>query len=373
MSSSEDCIDALLWIGKSYRQFLCDPRTTCPKEKPQCFVHEAEWRGVSRKLPQIPKWAVPGRTRIFLCHRGDRARGAGRIFGYFVLGRVEVLLADPENGTTADLSNVRDKKRAPDEGSAKIRTQRCWNGDLITTHRFEQGRWKPTGDECRNIPNNECLDGEFKVSRCPDGSQIIVAVCIDGRWQRTVARCPTLVSITCERFKDPRYCPPTGIRSQPGAIYVVDDLDAAITDEFCRRLHEADIPERYKKARAQGSSREQKDVLQEGYKLFRQVAADKVEAAKGSVAIPDELTGAAYIRGPLVLFRRPPIYDAFPRASFRGYKRIDGESLLQQIASGVRDASVCACQKPGRNAMTKAELAARLACRLRLSQALNGT
>lgn len=93
--------DGLLWIGGSYGFIECSQAENCAIPTPsdlsatrgqaRCFVHEAEWRGISRKVPAVPQWAVPGETRIFLAHRGGLTSAQGRIFGYFVLHRVEVL------------------------------------------------------------------------------------------------------------------------------------------------------------------------------------------------------------------------------------------------------------------------------------------
>lgn len=90
---TEPCIDGLLWIGGSYGFIDCGAPVNCAiSARARCFVHEAEWRGVSRKVAHVPKWAVPRRTRIFLVHRGGaKTPENGKIFGYFVLNRIETL------------------------------------------------------------------------------------------------------------------------------------------------------------------------------------------------------------------------------------------------------------------------------------------
>lgn len=99
--------DGLLWIGKTYPSILCGRKENCavPTNRElgydhgvaKCFVHEAEWRGISRKISPAPSWVRPGKTRIFLAHAdGCRSPSHGKIFGYFVLRRVEIIgPADP--------------------------------------------------------------------------------------------------------------------------------------------------------------------------------------------------------------------------------------------------------------------------------------
>ena len=90
-----NCRDAILWIGESYAAIFCDktPESSdycyiSPRGFAQrCYVHEAELRGCCRKVAEVPEWIEPGKSRIFLVHRGahkdNDARGS--IFGYFVL------------------------------------------------------------------------------------------------------------------------------------------------------------------------------------------------------------------------------------------------------------------------------------------------
>ncbi len=365
-SALKGCIDGLLWIGSSYKKFLCASRTTCATPfkwgKPHCFVHEAEWRGISRKLPRIPKWAVPGRTRIFLTYRDGLSRGSGRIFGYFVLGRLEVLLPDLDGQTGGG------KK---DE---KIRIQKCWNGHAIITHQHVKRRWVRTKETCPDIPDIKCDEGARLTTRCPDGSLIDIAVCVNGHWKKTGKKCPKMRPIDCEKFKVPRDCPTQipekpGLRLVPGAVYAVDALDAAITDAFCRRLYQARIPDVYKQAKCDGNDFAKDQALEDAHRLFMEVAAETEKTHKRSVRLPDELVGVACVRGPLILFKEPPIYRAYPSASFQGLKHIDGNSLIEQISARERKVFVYSCQKPGRNSMTKAEIAGCLAYRNHLSQA----
>ncbi|HEX9884963.1 MAG TPA: carboxypeptidase-like regulatory domain-containing protein [Longimicrobiales bacterium] len=89
------CIDGMIWIGSSYDSIQCSSTGSCSgpyrSDARHCYVHEAEWRGCCRKVPAKPSWLVPGTSRVFLVHRDGLPKHRGRIFGYFVVHRVELL------------------------------------------------------------------------------------------------------------------------------------------------------------------------------------------------------------------------------------------------------------------------------------------
>jgi hypothetical protein len=106
----EEFRDGLLWVGRSYRHIHCG-EAECLEAVRQgdlarCFAHEAEWRGISRKIPAVPPWVLPRKTRIFLVYRGTGSEvERASIFGYFVLARIEVLdrFAHPDGVSSPDL------------------------------------------------------------------------------------------------------------------------------------------------------------------------------------------------------------------------------------------------------------------------------
>ena len=369
----DECIDALLWIGPSYKGFLCGPGPSCAVpfvwDRQPCFVHEAEWRGISRRIPAFPRWAIPGRTRVFLGRGGGGPRGSGRIFGYFVLARTEVMVAGPgmtaESGPGGLISG----------DAERVRKEHCWDNTEITTHTFVDGQWVRTDKECPPLPDCECLDGEEKTVHCADGSVITVAVCVDGRWRLTGEQCPKPQSVRCERFKPPRNCPTQdpdtqGLRTTPGAVYLVDLLEAAITDEFCERLHEAGIPDAFRQPGVGNPSGGPEGALSKAHRLFVDVAGEAAQALRGSLVLPEELTGIADFRGSLVLFRKPPLCEVSPRSGFRCLGHIDGTWLMEQILAGEPRVLVCFCKNPGKNSMTKDEIAGHLACQVQVTQRL---
>ena len=57
--NGEEFIDGMIWIGKSYQQVLCRQKESCgapvKNKRNKCYVHEAEWRGCCRKVPEKPE------------------------------------------------------------------------------------------------------------------------------------------------------------------------------------------------------------------------------------------------------------------------------------------------------------------------------
>ena len=59
------------------------------------FIKEALTLGCSKRVPMLPEQIVPGKSRCFLAH-DEGKKGQGRIFGFFVISGVEVILDDEE-------------------------------------------------------------------------------------------------------------------------------------------------------------------------------------------------------------------------------------------------------------------------------------
>lgn len=406
------CIDGLLWLGQSYSRFSCKAKKTCAiplrQHPPHCFLHEAERRGVSRKVSQVPAWAVAGKTRIFLAHRGGLgAKHKGRLFGYFVLHRIEILsrsqnLAPPPvtvltarilkgrgllegfiydyhtgkpvaganisavgvgsprkakadaqgyyrvalspgtysvNVSTAKATPVsvqglhvaEGKKRKQDiftKGRIREteRRQKCWDGSEIVTHRFINGRWRRTNEECPELDEPpECSDGDVRFGFCDDGSLITTQVCLDGEWQDTGAECPQELSIDNEMFSEHRSC---SLRLKPRGVYLVDCLNAEIVEKFGLDPELKIIQERYRRA---ASDLEKEKAIHDGRKLFNSVVDRILDRRKSRVKVPARLKGKAYVCGELVLFKEPPFLERHPSPAFRSLAHIDGDHVLEQI------------------------------------------
>ncbi len=74
--------DVVLWVGSQ-----CYPTI-------DSFITEALTLGCSKRVPTLPADIEPGQSRVFLAH-DEGEKGAGRIFGFFVIQGVEVILDDP--------------------------------------------------------------------------------------------------------------------------------------------------------------------------------------------------------------------------------------------------------------------------------------
>lgn len=335
-AAEETCIDGLLWIGQTYSGFFCGRSESCvDPERPQgphCFVHEADRRGVSRRVPQVPSWAVPGESRIFLAHRGgEQMPWRGRIFGYFVLDRVEVVAtsdsltgSDGHKGKPTRPSlkgkpvNPQRKGKPgepePDPEGSKFRAKECWNGKVIVTHLYDPRRkeWVPTDEKCPKFPEPPQDEDESEddgLVFLPDDNEMLA---------------------------EHRGC---SLRANPGAVYLVDGLAAEITDAFAARLDQGSIRKRADKQAAK--------------RLFNELVDQIAPAHAPTAKVPRRLRGKAHARGELILFDDPPLFEQRPQASFRALAHIDGEQLLEQIAKGVAKPEIHSCRKRARVATSR--------------------
>jgi hypothetical protein len=73
---------------------------------------------------------------------------------------------------------------------------------------------------------------------------------------------------------------------------------------------------------------------QKGIQLFQRAKDLAINQIKGSISCPQELEGIAEIHGSLITFTKPyPVFHRFPKASFKGLIRIDGDKLLNEIVA----------------------------------------
>lgn len=83
MADEQKAPDLVMWVGSQYYPTI------------DSYVVEAMNLGCSKRVPKLPEDAVPGKTRVFLAHDEGKA-SEGRIFGFFVLTGVEVIIDDPD-------------------------------------------------------------------------------------------------------------------------------------------------------------------------------------------------------------------------------------------------------------------------------------
>lgn len=373
-----NCIDVMIWIGQSYWKILCNSEKSCAipaRRKTHCYVHEAEWQGCCRKVPTLPKWIVPGQSKVFLAHQDNlKSKTKARIFGYFVLERTEVL--------TALLRKVPLPLQDPTEVEGRDGRKligKCWDGSRIVSHRYVKGKWVPTGDrgpeppvatpckdgeklkhecwdksfivthkcvngewvetnnKCPDPPFGGCKDGAKLTQRCPDGSIIVTHICVDGEWVSTHQRCPKRIPVHNTMFGLPRSC---SLRLKPGGNYLVDARAAEVTDRFDEELQRSHIMQEYSDAQ---NDRDRARCIRKGHALFKRIVDEIAAKRRHKTRIPPKLRRKAKLRGELVLFNNPPIIERYPKAAFRSALRINGDSLIKQISDGVHIATIDYC------------------------------
>ena len=262
--------DCLVWVGRSYPT-IAD------------YIKEAERRGCCRQVPAWPSWVVPGVSRVFLAHHGNSSdRGRGEIFGYYVLAGVDVIVPPGSPPPTTPRQILRRLREWPVDPPPSVPKSPVPGGLAITTDLTEL-------EEARDCP--------------PDGLRI-----------------------------SPKKAP--GHRP---ALYFVDRLERAIAERFRAWLF-AELGTGRKRAklsllRQAAASRPANRKRQAGHPAFIEIMS--AEARRVRVRVPKKLAGRASARGALVVFNEPyPCFERRPMAAFRGFIRIDGQDLLDQITSG---------------------------------------
>lgn len=355
------CIDFIVWIGQTKVYKSIDD-----------YIKEAERLGCCRRIPQVPSWAVPEKSRVFLVHRGNhKALNRGSIFGFYILKRIEIITGkqgpDPVKRNKGRIlwSNkyYEELKEAANGNKVEKKLKRNFLRD-ISTGKIDLGYEEPeVGDDdkidrIRKLLKNilEEVWNEYKEW-------------LESEYYKIV---PTEQSemaggLGCSR------------RTTPGAVYLVDTLASEINDAFHRKLYEW-LAEKGKEQHP-GKSREQLlEILkktenkaiypEEGVSLFRDAHKEVLTKRAPERVIPDPLKGKAHSRGELVVFDKPyPIFQRSPYAAFRGYFRINGDQLIKQIIDGKRIPSIPYCDSIKLNkSRTKSQLATHFASELGLQK-----
>ena len=325
--------DCLIWVGQSY--------PAIPD-----FLNEARTRGCCRKVPFWPAWARRGVTRVFLAHHdGLPAPDRGVIFGYFILGGVDIVLAPQDY----------------DELATILATCRDANGDLSSEAHWDS----EVGRRCAELMI------EFWRQRAPDDPlpfklrdwrgdlRDFIQFCLDlflhsdnGDGMGSSAL-PVPTWQTC--LETPRFCPLYGMRTAPErsgrpSFYFVDPLARLVDNIFSKILEE-----RLTALRAADSSMTRGERLE---KLAHRAAAPDengrprglpeyahaMEKAQEYLELHDPVKSEprSFERrcGTMFLFKTPyPFYKSIPHASFRGLVQVDGENLLEQVERSSRHRS----------------------------------
>ncbi len=362
----QKCHDAMLWIGQSYAQILCDQKPEPFSEycyikdnrKQRCYVHEAEMRGCCRKIPRAPKWLVPEKSRIFLIHRDGKSIEQGSIFGYFVLQRFEHIISGKVEEAVTDakkipwieqvcqeiieviletieeeaIGEILGRHRDLIEDKAKEEFSRRWKkgveeqlikGYCITPRPkpIEAVHW-PRPNEPVEDPLIDILE-DILEELIEDWVKDQIKKVTDplpgkgGKLKKAITGNSDDAYISNEdsMLEGARFC---SKRLKVGATYVVDALTAAITDAFAQKL-----------------ARKRPATIREGEDLFRATIKEVHKKYRsGTLAeIDPRLKDHAVIHRELAVFKQPyPVFERIPRADFRGLLCVDGDKLLDEIA-----------------------------------------
>jgi len=83
MAEENQAPDLIMWVGTGFYPTVDD------------FIKEGLNLGCAKRIPMMPAEVVPGKSRCFLAHDNGK-KGEGKIFGFFVISGVEVILDDEE-------------------------------------------------------------------------------------------------------------------------------------------------------------------------------------------------------------------------------------------------------------------------------------
>lgn len=367
------CQDMMLWIGDSYYRIDCCQEDVTseacsygPRGKVnRCYVHEAEYRGCCRRTPNIPAWAVPGATRVFLVHSATHEEGhQGTLFGYYILERFEILV-DPETYRRLEnpdcipwsddlFSEIHQDVRADYVSSEPLQRDNLGRLQEAADQQFESRRRQFVQQVTRNEvrycePDCTPLEDlllEFLEKVVEDVFEKLLEAWLENRtqnWTRQVisergARMRVLNSHhtagetvrACSPPDDEGDPPIRHKRTKPGAVYAVDRLTARVTDQYLHLLEEeSEDPDGIEEkdiARKEEVFREAVNRVHEQPVPAGYSTGDPIER------LPSTLREAVIKRGELVLFPYPfPVIQRCPNASFRGYLHLDGEQLLEEV------------------------------------------
>lgn len=338
------CIDLLIWVGQPKKKSVVtkgDGEDSKKEYRPsryhniEGYIREAMDMGCCRRIPQLPEWVVPGESRVFLVHKGEHKRQEyGSIFGYFIVKRIEYI--------------------TPLEGPAPLEQKGgkvAWSPVYFTELKSKAAGCRGGADQAAYIRNKlpKRLTHDFprKFSRkdiryennypprsddpFEDLVQELLKEYIDSCLRKALETYHSgdfkIVAEELAALAGGMAC---SKRHVAGAVYLVNELYAAILDAYEDKFYHWLYKEG--KEKYPGFSREQllhelykteqnpkKFYPEEGIEVYRQAKAEVLMRR-----IPKT--------GKLILLKKPyPVFCNEPSAAFRGYRRIDGDMLMQQI------------------------------------------
>ncbi len=291
-------IDLLTWVGEGAYPTIDD------------FVEEAQLLGCSRRLPGLMDWIIPQKTRVFLAHRNGHDDDAyGSLFGFFTINSVHVIYDDI--GCGRNLKAARPILKAgvkPPKDQAEF-MEYVVKRKAIFVHREV---------ETANNSLDELLD-EFFKEFCKEAIK------------KTVQNGKRYVPWSFEADNLERLCGgASGLGSgrYPG-VYCSDGLGDWILDQILDLLlDEPELPEEYfweevvEEEKIVRRRRKQKKANM-GISRSKRVSIEEIHRRYGEP--PSRISR-------IIVFDKPyPLYYHPPKASFRGFQRIDGDSLLLKV------------------------------------------
>lgn len=342
--------DCLLWVGGNY--------TTIGK-----YVREARERGCCRKVSTWPPWLVPGESRAFLCHHDGFSRpDKGVIFGYYRVAGVDIVMGDRR---WAEYQLLKSRLYGmEDDKAARGDLENFWRKAVPST----AIRTAAGAPERQPVTERTGGRGASRDPVVDDLTDFIIDViwnCDDDPTLPHGRAIPTLLT----GLESERWC---GLRpkedlSEPEradklAFYLVDDLTRTVDASLCELIKELvkELIKRREPRRrpatgetrrgsAPPSAEEIAAFLTETGRELRgqirpngekhtttfEMAAEKALQSRDVWGTIDEsVAGHAHLEGPLVVFNEPvPIFYRSPSAAFHGFYRIDGDTLLREIAA----------------------------------------
>jgi len=83
MTVEDNAPDIVMWVGTGFY----------PTK--DSYIKESLNLGCAKRIPMLPADVVPGKSRCFLAH-DEGKKGQGKIFGFFVISGIEIILDDEE-------------------------------------------------------------------------------------------------------------------------------------------------------------------------------------------------------------------------------------------------------------------------------------
>jgi hypothetical protein len=283
--------DLLTWVGgRAYPTI-------------EAFVEEARLVGCSRRLPSSMNWVVPGKTRIFLAHKnGCKDEAYSVVFGFFTLNSVHVIYDNITCGR-----NLRNCRPILHPGvrlprSAAEFDEYIVKRKIILTHREEGAIRKDPLAKLLEV----LWDGWLKE---------VINLSI----KQGVRRIPW--SMEADNIE--RLCGGAsnlGSGRYPGA-YASDELGDWVLDQIFDWLSDKpDLPDEH--FWIAGKRRAHKRAPA-GASRSGRINIDAIHRTYGKP--PKPISG-------ITVFDKPyPLYFHPLKASFRGFRRIDGNALLLKV------------------------------------------